>query len=145
MQHQSRTRYKRHATGWFNGVPTITFRSHLKKTELITFLRKHKTLQELKIKINNVEITPKPTVKYLGVIMDEKLSWRSHIETKMLQCKRKIMDLSRFPKLTWGANRDILTKLLTGIVDPMLLYAAPVWAEATKFGWCQKKLRSTQV
>ena len=92
MQHQSRTRYKPHATGWFNGVPTITFRSHLKKTELITFLRKHKTLQELKIKINNVEITPKPTVKYLGVIMDEKLSWRSHIETKMLQCKRKIMD-----------------------------------------------------
>ena len=114
------------------------------KTELITFTRKHKTLSNLKISINNVDIAPKRSVKYLGVTLDEKLTWRTHIDLKFIDCKRKILELRRFSRLTWGANRSCLARLLNGIVDPMFLYAVPVWIEATKFGWCQTKMRSIQ-
>ena len=114
------------------------------KTELITFSRKHRTLSNLTIIVNDVVITPKSSVKYLGVILDQKLKWREHIEERHNCCKRKIMELRRYSKLTWGPNRNILKKLLNGIVDPMLLYATPVWADATNAKWCQTKLRSIQ-
>ena len=47
-------------------------------------------------------------------------------------------------KIHLSTNKNILKKLLNGIVDPMLLYAAPVWIEATNFKWCKTKLRSVQ-
>ena len=114
------------------------------KSEAITFSRKHKNLDDLVLTLDDIAIQHKSQVKYLGVIMDRKLTWRSHIEAKHIACKRKIMELRQFSRLTWGADRNILTKLLNGIVDPMLLYAAPIWIESTQRKWCQTKLRSIQ-
>ena len=51
------------------------------------------------------------------------------------------MELKQYSRLTWGANKHILTKLLNGTVDQMLLYTAPVWWQNK---WCQTKLRSIQ-
>ena len=68
-------------------------RNHLKfsgeKTELITFTRKHRTLDHLSLRVDDVRILPKKQTKYLGVTMDQKLNWRTHIENKYTMCKRK--------------------------------------------------------
>ena len=94
-------------------------------------LPKYKTLSNLTISVNDVIITLKSSVKYLGAFLDQR-------------SKRKVMELGRYSELTLDPNRNILKKLLSGIVDPRLLYASSVWADATNFEWCQTKLRSIQ-
>ena len=114
------------------------------KTELIIFTRKRKTFDDFYITVNGIRINTSPTAKYLGVTLDSKMTWKDHIDLKCIKTKQAIMNLRRYSKLTWGANRNILSKLYNSIANPMLLYAAPIWANATKFKWCKTRLRSVQ-
>jgi len=56
------------------------------------------------IYLNEVEIPPAKTVKYLGLHLDTKLNWRKHI-TK----KRKKMDLG-YKELYWLLGRSHLNQ-----------------------------------
>ena len=50
------------------------------KSELITFhSKKKKELDEITIKINKSKLSPVPNVNYLGVVLDEFLSWDAHV------------------------------------------------------------------
>ncbi|CAF0898350.1 unnamed protein product [Didymodactylos carnosus] len=66
------------------------------KTEMIYFSphprKKYKT--HLNIKVNNVNIKPQQSARYLGVIFDHKLDWRMH--TRQAETKTA----SRGPHLT---------------------------------------------
>ena len=101
------------------------------KTEFIIFSRK-RTKLNIAININGIQILPSPTVKYLGVVFDEKLFWRVHVEQKCRATTRAIMNLRRFSKLTWGPSKRILERIFLSIAEPMLLYAAPIWITAIK-------------
>ena len=64
-----------------------------------------------------------------------------YLNLKIAQAKRKLWQLS---SLTWGASRRKLSKLINGSVDPMLLYAVPIWVDATWRGVKISQLRSIQ-
>ena len=50
------------------------------KTELITFeSRMNKVDFDLKLKLNGKRIYPTKSVKYLGIKIDESLTWNEHI------------------------------------------------------------------
>ena len=50
------------------------------KTKLMLFHRKQKHLDEINVVINGIEIELVPSFNYLGIMLDENLSWKSHIE-----------------------------------------------------------------
>ena len=57
------------------------------KTTVVFFSRQQKFHNEVlprlkKLKINGVEINPSNSMTYLGIVLDQKLSWTSHIEKK---------------------------------------------------------------
>ena len=53
---------------------------NVKKTKLLFFRSKYKTIQEnISIKIQGVRINPSSHVKYLGIFIDEHLSWKHQI------------------------------------------------------------------
>ena len=59
---------------------------NLKKTKYIMIFTRKRTYAEQSIIINNVLIERKSTGKFLGVIIDENMTWAHHIstiETKM--------------------------------------------------------------
>ena len=37
--------------------------------------------------MTGVEITPQDSMTYLGVVLDNKLNWNRHIQTKVSKCK----------------------------------------------------------
>ena len=113
------------------------------KTEFIVFIRKRSKL-DLTLKINNIQIQPPKIVKYIGVLLDQKFTWRPRIEYRCKMTARAIMDLRRFSRLTWGPNSNLKKKIYESIAVPMLLYAAPIWSEATKYKCCATKLRVVQ-
>ena len=47
----------------------------ISKTELIHFYNKHTTIEE-GLKLGDIEITPKPLVRWLGVFLDSKLTFK---------------------------------------------------------------------
>jgi hypothetical protein len=84
------------------------------------------------IYLNEVEISPAKTVKYLGLHLDTKLIWRHHI-TK----KRKQMDL-RYKELYWLLGKSsplsINNKLLLykTVIAPIRTYGLELWGCASK-------------
>ena len=56
------------------------------KTELIHFYNKHTTIEE-GLKLGDIEISPKPLVRWLGVFLDSKLTFKQHIKTRISKAK----------------------------------------------------------
>jgi len=67
-------------------------------------------------------------LKYLGIIIDSKLTFRDHIIHVTEKCTKLIFTLSKSAKLNWGLNHMALKTIYTGGILPLLLCGAQVWA-----------------
>ncbi|MCP3661285.1 MAG: hypothetical protein GY696_02130 [Gammaproteobacteria bacterium] len=97
------------------------------KTELILFTHRRKIEGFRRPYLNGVELRLSPEVKYLGVILDSKLSWKAHLVHK---CKKAIVMLWQCRRIvgkSWGLAPKQMLWLYIAIVRPMLCYAALVW------------------
>ena len=70
-------------------------------------------------------------VKYLGVHLDEKLTWNLHINKKLVQGYTRMRIL--YPLVNYRSTLQLKSSLLlyTSIIRPLLTYACPVWAAAS--------------
>ena len=96
------------------------------------------------IKLGDSRIEVSSSNKLLGVTLDSKLNWYEHIEIQTAKCKRLIFFLNSCCKLKWGLTREVLSKIWTGCIEPILLYGCPVWISALKSKWVVKKIESVQ-
>ena len=72
-------------TNWLNGNKISL---NVSKTELIIFKPKRKPLDfNMKIKLNGKRLYPTDSVKYLGVKIDSKLNWKSHVNVTATKLK----------------------------------------------------------
>ena len=69
--------------------------------------------------------------RYLGVILDSKLSWTPHIREVTTRCYQRLRIIQKFCGVYWGIHPSIARRLVTGAIMPLLYYAAPVWASVT--------------
>jgi hypothetical protein len=69
-------------------------------------------------------------LKYLGIIIDSKLTFREHIIYITGKCSKLIFALSKSAKIKWGLSHDALKSIYTGAILPLLLYGAPIWVNA---------------
>ena len=63
------------------------------KTTVVFFSRQQKFHSEVlprikKLTINGVDINPSSSMTYLGIVLDQKLSWTLHIEKKVSKAKK---------------------------------------------------------
>ncbi|GBO27381.1 RNA-directed DNA polymerase from mobile element jockey [Araneus ventricosus] len=84
------------------------------------------------IKIYNQNIPWSQQCKYLGVILDKRLTWKPHC----LHIKKKFRDISKkfYPLIARNSKMNRNNKLLiyTAYLRPVLSYACPVWGYAAK-------------
>jgi len=50
------------------------------KTDLILFTKRYNVPQWIPPKINEVRLTPRTRVRYLGTVLDSNLTWRANVE-----------------------------------------------------------------
>ncbi|WP_233530828.1 hypothetical protein, partial [Gelidibacter salicanalis] len=72
------------------------------------------------------------STKYLGVILDEKLSWTQHIDHKINKALALLFQVSNSIGRTWGPIPKLSRWAYTGIVRTGLTYAAHLWAHHLK-------------
>ena len=97
------------------------------KTHSVMFTWRHKWKLSRPLKVNGIEIELKESTKFLGVILDHKLSWNEHIEKQSNKAKGILMQCKRALGPTWGFTPTTMKWIYTAIVRPMLSYGAVVW------------------
>lgn len=70
------------------------------------------------------------SVRYLGVWLDPKLQFESHIDKAVATGKKRWAMLKRIATRQWGISRDSASLIYKGAIEPAITYACPVWASA---------------
>ena len=95
------------------------------KSNFVIFYSPQKKLSyDLHVYINNKLLKLETEIKYLGVVLDNHLSWKSHISFACSKVKRNIAIIS---KARHYVNLDILSYLYYPLVYPYLIYGIVVW------------------
>ena len=96
------------------------------KTELIIFRKKNVPIPNLKIKLNGVNLKPKSEIKYLGITIDEHLTFKSHINIMNAKLKRanNLLALSRH-----YLPNNILKQIYYSQFHSHLAYGCQVWGQ----------------
>ena len=84
--------------------------------------------REIDLKINNTPIEKATNTKFLGVQIDDKLSWSQHIDYICSKIRRSIGIIK---KASNTLERNTLITLYYSIVFPYLCYCHIVWAKAS--------------
>ena len=96
------------------------------KTELVIFRKKNTPMPSLKIKLNGVRLLPTPYVKYLGIYLDEHLTFDTHISLLNAKLRRanNMLAISRH-----YIPLKNLTQIYYGQFHSHLQYCCQVWGQ----------------
>lgn len=80
------------------------------------------------VEIRNETVEAKHSVRYLGLQLDEKLTFWEHLSNTASKASRVVANLSRVMLNAMGP-RYAKRRLLLGTVHSILLYGAEIWAD----------------
>ena len=100
---------------------------NVNKTEIILFCRKNNTISKnMNFRISGQKVIPTTHTKYLGILMDQHLSWDQHL--KMLKQK-----LSRanglLAKVHYCLSPNLLRTIYFSIFESHLRYGCQIWGQ----------------
>ena len=100
-----------------------------KKTIAVIFHRRKINPDRMpsQLRMNGIQIPFSTEMKYLGVIMDNKLNWTTHFNQVMKTCKTTLLHTSNIIRKKWGPKTMLSKWLFTGIIRPKITYASLVW------------------
>lgn len=102
----------------------------VEKTEAVFFSRKRQ-LTPPALDIDGFKIPYSRTIRYLGVVLDDKLRFSKHAEMAAAKAARAGEQLARLmPNV--GGPKYSRRRLYNEVVHSILLYGAPIWAESTR-------------
>jgi len=95
---------------------------NIKKTNFILFILH---VEDIVINIDNIKIEQAVNTKFLGVIINQALSWNEHIQT----IKNKInKNIGIIRKIKQSVPQSVLIMLYNTVIHPYLSYCDIVWA-----------------
>ena len=101
---------------------------NVSKTKFILFGKKKVNIQ-VKLEIDGVEIEQVKDNKFLGVIIDDQLSWKAHIKHVQNKVSRSTAVIN---KVKHVLDHKSLHTLYCSLVLPYLLYCVEVWGNNYK-------------
>ena len=97
----------------------------LHKTKLVVFTHKHIKLSEASIKFNGETIQASPEAKFLGITLDRKLGWNSHLNSLIKRCTMHINIISSLRSTWWGTHPESLLQLYKSLILGTIDYGLP--------------------
>lgn len=83
-------------------------------------------------------------VKYLGVILDPKLSWRTHLGEKIRKALNCFWLIRNSVGKSWGLSPSVVSWIYTAVARPLFAYASIVWWSRTELFTAEKELDHLQ-
>lgn len=129
----------RRAKRWLDGAGLTLA---VQKTEAVLFTRKRRLTEPI-LTLDGYRVPFSDSVRYLGVWLDKKLTFSTHIDKAAAKASITTEQLARLmPNI--GGPKTSRRKLLHEVVHSTMLYAAPVWANALGTEHQRKKLARVQ-
>lgn len=113
------------------------------KTEMVVLTRQKWFPKPFNVEIGETTLASVRTLRYLGVVLDEKLSFRDHLESACTKASKTVSSLSRIITNKMGP-RTKKRRVLLEVVHSILLYGAEVWADILKQKTYRRKIAAVQ-
>lgn len=113
------------------------------KTQAVLFTKKRKH-SVLPFTFMGERIPFSPSMRYLGLTIDKRLSWTPHLTTQTNKAKRILNQLNRISRNTWGAPSGALQTIYKGAIAPILLYNCSVWSKGMRYSCNRAILQAAQ-
>ncbi|GBM07378.1 hypothetical protein AVEN_187908-1 [Araneus ventricosus] len=124
-----RSKAKSYCSSSPHEIPTLDCHHQLKvSTEKSTTILISRLVSGNRVKWDNQIIKRSTSLKYLGVIIDNKLNWVDHLinmKTKLTHFHQKI---TRIAGTNWGLNKDLRRRLYKTVAEWMILHGDEAWA-----------------
>jgi ribonuclease HI len=114
-----------------NWVNKWSFRLSVEKTKVICFSKKRKS-PNIKINLYGQTLEQVTEIRFLGVWMDTKLTFASHIKKVQDKCKKGINILRCLAGVDWGATRQALQRVYCAMIRPIIDYGNIVYSSASE-------------
>ena len=106
------------------------FRFSPTKTVCVHFCRKRNCFLDPDLFLGNRQLQFADEVRYLGLIFDSKLNWRSHLRQIKISCTRALNLLRVLSHPTWGTDRTTLLRLYRALILSKLNYGCHAYSSA---------------
>ena len=110
------------------------FKLSATKTKAIIFRRgsRWSGLQntDLKLKLNNHEIEVVSVAKFLGLLFDEKLTWKPHIDNLKRKCTKGLNAMKLMAKFSKVGDCLFYRRIYRTLYRPIFDYGAPIYGTA---------------
>lgn len=83
-------------------------------------------------------------IKLLGLIIDRNLTFKTHVTANCKKAADIYKQLACAAKVTWGLNSEIIRTIYVAVIEPIVMYAASAWYQATEFQMIRDQLDSLQ-
>ncbi|CAK1592792.1 unnamed protein product [Parnassius mnemosyne] len=115
---------------WTWGVENkLKFAPHKTNAMIITRKLKHDTPR---LSMGGIDIGMSKEIKLLGVTIDNKLTFNTHVSNVCRKAIGIYKQLCKAAKVSWGLHPEVIRVIYLATVEPIILYAASVWAQAAK-------------
>lgn len=129
-----------HVYGW--GIKNkLKFAPHKTNAMVIT--------KKLKFDAPNLHMGSTPInlvneVKILGLVIDNKLTFNSHVSQVCKKALNIYKQLARAARISWGLNSETIRTIYVAVIEPIIMYASSAWAAAAKKITVQNYLNAVQ-
>jgi len=93
------------------------------KTNFMLLTSRNHNPASFKVIINNCKISPEDNLKYLGVLLDNKLSWKPHVQKVKTQLSRACVILSKLKHYT---TLPVLQVVYNSLIHPTLIIQSSI-------------------
>ena len=100
---------------------------NVNKTQYMVFTRKLNKIEDIVLKVEGKTIERVTQTKFLGVIIDEKLTWRNHVNYIATKIAKGIGILI---KARFYLSKETLVSLYYTFIYPYLTYCNSVWGDS---------------
>ena len=109
------------------------FRISAEKTVIVLFSKDSQLKNKLKpIYVDGTQIKVEDTVKFLGVYLDERLTWKHHTDHIVKKCKTRINLMRSISGSSWGASKSSPMTIYRTLIRAVLDYGAIAYGAATE-------------
>ena len=112
----------------FNPDPT-------KPAQEVIFSKKKKTQTHPTISLNNIQVEKVPYQKHLGILLDEKLNFKQHVDSTVLKMNKGI---SVIKKLRHSLPRKSLLTIYKAFLRPLIDYGDIIYDQPQNESFCDK-------
>jgi hypothetical protein len=94
------------------------------------------------VRMNGAQVKRSPHFRYLGVYLDEKLTFMAHANHITVKVKKVFHSVRRYVKIMFGSQS--LHRVYHGVIKPIVMYGSRVWGHRAENSRIHRKLQEAQ-